>query len=1378
MALHDRLTGYTGEAEPKKKPVSLFNRLGAGKEPEISSPLLKTPTPPSPQPKIVSPTSEQLKTQEYESYVRPPIVPGVELPQPAGIPGGPFGGFIVEDPVESYFANLATGSLAAVSEAPKLAAKAVREARPEAAYETMQNIGKVYPVVDAALTTAYNFVVTFPAEMGGFVGGLASDIGEGFAGEGWDLESARKGFENVNNLVAATPLTEGGRQLVDAVFGTLDKAATKLGEVATDKTGDPRTGATVYSAAQMLPYVIGGRLIRSSKASGKPLTAEDVRSEVEGATQDIQTKLRKGGAGYRVPSKKLSPEAEAIANEIKTRMGVKLAEEPKIVYKPKGNEPKAPVPPPETAPVQSSEAAAETITKSDPAGYKPLASGKPRPIPVDDTPILPSKEILEEVMEGTKGITADEVLDIYGKRTLEQRLADQRKVVAEMEEPIAIEREGEIPAAEQIKVQKLRAFERKAPKELTPEEEAEARVVGEQAREIFRKGRKVVSPHTGEELKNVRIVGRPEPTTTYPIGMTFDLEGKPIMFQAETTTEGRFATVGENAKGKLEIIWYHDSYAEAASSFKSLTGKAAPELVTAKPRTTQIPEAEKRIGKTKIEPLKPEKDLVSMDEVHKESENIRKEAKDLNELSEKMQELTTRYENNLDKGFVDAFEENRYREWGDEMMEKINQARRQEGLIEEPPPEVPPDEIIGFGGTGEFQKMYERFVAGVRKSAEKKGQKLSPELNEMLDKGEIVSRRKVQGRYRLPIYRAELEILKHLKKLKETWLRRGFENPIRTFEEAGGEPFLDLTIHQYHARELGAIRLQQSLAASRKELFKGTSAKTRRRVAIHAINKQKGGRAKLVKSGIKEKDIPDKLVGREAELYDALRDRFESWYRRLSNLRVAIGKEPFPKTDDYFTFIRNYAILENAGFRPLDMPSDMLNAQFTKMGATPFKFAIPRKGALYKLELDPVRILEIYEKSAARHIQLSPFIAKMRELQSGIKDPETGKRFRLVNENPILARSLHAWTNHIAGMRSPTFQLPPAVENIMMRVNSNLAASILGANARSAMIQISALRNTVAEIGVIHSAKGVLSLISPKARNFALKKSKVLSQRTYDVTVEDALREIKSGKIGAIKRVGAKAAMKPLQILDMETAKATWQGAYDFGRSKLHMSEGRAINYADDVVTKTQASAMPGDIAPIQRSVAGKFLTLFQTFTINDWDYLVKDVLGMRRGGPMTKAHLAKAMRYVAATVLFNSLFEDVLHIQTPFPSPIRAFKESLDNGDSIPSLAWNVAGELIEPIPIVGAARYGKGPTGPGGELLQESVKFVKQEPTARPWWELGGKWFGVPGTAQLGKSVRAAKRGESRYGQIVGTYTPPSAKLKTMQGLRDRLPGLRSLE
>ncbi|KKL55704.1 hypothetical protein LCGC14_2252770, partial [marine sediment metagenome] len=35
-----------------------------------------------------------------------------------------------------------------------------------------------------------------------------------------------------------------------------------------------------------------------------------------------------------------------------------------------------------------------------------------------------------------------------------------------------------------------------------------------------------------------------------------------------------------------------------------------------------------------------------------------------------------------------------------------------------------------------------------------------------------------------------------------------------------------------------------------------------------------------------------------------------------------------------------------------------------------------------------------------------------------------------------------------------------------------------------------------------------------------------------------------------------------------------------------------------------------------------------------------------------------------------------------------------------------------------------------------------------------------GVPGTAQIAKSIRAKKRGESTYGQVVGQYTKKKKK------------------
>jgi len=810
------------------------------------------------------------------------------------------------------------------------------------------------------------------------------------------------------------------------------------------------------------------------------------------------------------------------------------------------------------------------------------------------------------------------------------------------------------------------------------------------------------------------------------------------------------------------------------------------------------------------------KKLVTMKEVEAEAKTIMEKAKDLDEVHKGMQELTTRYEENLDTGFADSFELQRYRDWGDELMGKIVDTRRKAGLVPEPDPEAPisvvtkegvretftdPTDKGGFSSakaaemygklnpevgevvenpnapgqfvfrarpevtleTGGFQGMYEALVDRLKRRA---GEKLTPETRDVLDKGKIVKQRKVKGRIYPPVYEAQLEIMKGCRKLDQTFFHRGFENPIRTFEDAGGQAFLDMTIHEYHAREFAINKMIRKFREDRKEIGKGLKRKERERVMIHAIASEKNGPAKLNLMGIKAKDYP-KLNPKERAAYDALRARYEAWYTRLNRVRKAIGMEPFPYTENYFTFIRDLSWLERIEARPLDMDADILNAQFIKMGATPFRFAKPRSNARYRLEMDPFHVLEIYEDSAIRHIQLSPLIAQLRELQLSIKDPVSGKPFLLQNENPVLAASLHSWANHIAGMKSPTFKLPQSVESKMMRVNSNLAASILGANARSAMIQVSALRNTVAEIGFDYTTRGVLSLISPTKRNFAMTKSKVLLQRTYDITVEDALRGIRAGSVGEVQKVVSKVSLKPLQILDLETAKACWQGSYEYAKGPMKFSEVRARIYADDVVTRTQASAMPGDIAPIQRAVAGKFITLFQTFTINDWNFLVKDVMRIGREGPMSKVAFKNAMRFVAATTLFNILMEDVLHIQSPFPTPIRAFRESLENGDDIPSLAWNVGKEFIEPIPVIGAARYGKGPLGPGVELGTESVQFIRRDPMAREWWELSGKWIGIPGTAQTAKTVRARKRGETPYGQVVGTYTRPEPKMRELKGL-----------
>ncbi len=90
-----------------------------------------------------------------------------------------------------------------------------------------------------------------------------------------------------------------------------------------------------------------------------------------------------------------------------------------------------------------------------------------------------------------------------------------------------------------------------------------------------------------------------------------------------------------------------------------------------------------------------------------------------------------------------------------------------------------------------------------------------------------------------------------------------------------------------------------------------------------------------------------------------------------------------------------------------------------------------------------------------------------------------------------------------------------------------------------------------------------------------------------------------------------------MQTIDYISAEITWLGAYKKAISPknkggLGLSREEALTYANDTTVKTQASAQLHDLAPIQRSLEGRFLTTFQTFVINEWNFLSKDVFVLK----------------------------------------------------------------------------------------------------------------------------------------------------------------------
>jgi len=559
----------------------------------------------------------------------------------------------------------------------------------------------------------------------------------------------------------------------------------------------------------------------------------------------------------------------------------------------------------------------------------------------------------------------------------------------------------------------------------------------------------------------------------------------------------------------------------------------------------------------------------------------------------------------------------------------------------------------------------------------------------------------------------------------------GVENPIRMHERLGTKK---LMYHPARAAEnRAAIRAKTAITAFekvRREIPLGKRSDASKRVMIHAVAQQRGGPQILAEMRITK--IPE-LTPTEMKVYGYMRTQLEGLYNELQQTRMASGVKPFGKVENYFTFFRNIEAELQAGRPILNIDPSRVMRPKLRVEKTPFRFAKKRILDDYgPLELDAFGVFERYVNSAAHHIEMTPQIAKMRQLLDG----KFADRFSLLEINPVAYEELNNWVNFISGV--DVHNLPRWAERGLRKINRNLAYSVLSYNLRSAAIQPTAILNATAEIGPRWVQEGVRGLFNPKLRRFIMEKSNTLSSRQHDIAITEAMQGI-TGKFGGVKRKLGQAGLKPLQVLDLETAKATWWGAYQKGRKVMKMTNRQAIEFADDVVVKTQASASRVDLAPIQRSALGKTVATFQTFVINQWGFLTRDVAGIGNPKITNRQAFKKVMTWVAGATIINSIYEDALGVRSPFPAPISQYRRRLKEGDPQAKALYKAALEVGELVPIVGGGvRYGSHPAGAFAQMAYDVGKTLTQPRITPKTLETAGKVLGVPGATQMKKFQR----------------------------------------
>ena len=677
----------------------------------------------------------------------------------------------------------------------------------------------------------------------------------------------------------------------------------------------------------------------------------------------------------------------------------------------------------------------------------------------------------------------------------------------------------------------------------------------------------------------------------------------------------------------------------------------------------------------------------------------------------------------------------------------------------------------------------------------KQGGKILPDVP---DEFPAFSRRRSPDGLLLPqVSYGDMRAVMESRKMPETKFGYKYTTPRRFMTEMGDrvkETFYDGLDDSVHAGKIVESQVKRAYSNRLRELRKLPAGqrllpgrKSFNRIGIYGDFKRfeamEPGRGYEYLKLLKMKK-PPKLNKGEAELYSIYRSYFDQLHEMVNEGRKQSGMKPIGYAEDYFPLMRDMAEFAQTHGNLATANVREWN-EFIHPRSTRFPFEKEARGTVARVATDADAVFQAYLETATNHAFVGPKIAHLREILKEVTDSKGEPVFSLKTANPHAHNYLTNWLDFVAGKRFLSFESSEWLDkHIFQKLHKHVARSILAGNVRSAGVQLTAYAPAFAEIGTKYLVQGIYDAASligkdvksvvkrgvPTARALAHEGASALLGRTYDaaqveimgrrlrgkaIPIKDtALAKVVAGSKNSMQSVEqamtwlAKQGLTPLTVNDMFTAESVWHGGYRYATQHLNLKHKPAVRWANDLVTRTQASAARHNLAPIQYTALGKAMTLFQTYVIQHWEWLTKDVMGYKTAVVNPDRALIM-LRYMLASTAMSIVFEGLLGQQSPFPTPLTAFINEYNDNGSVGKASLLALRELAEPIPIVGGAfRWGSSPAGAVITAVQELAEISQFEEYGwKPYtWEVVGKLLGVPGTSQAAKVYRKHER-ERKY-------------------------------
>lgn len=634
------------------------------------------------------------------------------------------------------------------------------------------------------------------------------------------------------------------------------------------------------------------------------------------------------------------------------------------------------------------------------------------------------------------------------------------------------------------------------------------------------------------------------------------------------------------------------------------------------------------------------------------------------------------------------------------------------------------------------------------------------------------------------------------------------ETKLNAFERFG-KPFTDMW-HDWAEKKTDSVREHKDLVHRKlPEIKKRHTTKEWRDAAITSTAEQRGGLEALAADGIVDIPVMSPELRTSYNELVALKDGF---FDRTNYVRVRTGQKPIPVTKNHFPFIRNMNMLRSMGVVDglTTMSLGRVNAITGQFKGTLNPFGKKRSTAKIAVELDLFNALDRYAEQALKEIHISPIAALAKELATQGIDKTGGTTVKgktrkslkyMKNYNPELARILNRWGDEILGVDNLNAAINsewPGASRFIDKISRNIVTATIVGTLTTALKQGSAVVGTIGTVGPARTTTGMMRMALERptkavtgTKTVAQKLSNVLEIRRSDIMIEQLYEAIALGNVSGVKKGASLVGAYPMNWLDGLVAEGSWNAQYKYAQKVLGMKGGvrgkGAAKYADKMTVKTNAMGIKGQVAPIQSYPGlGRILSILQTFAISDFNNLTREFMGIKNPTLKKPEMFKRNLRMAVGIAAVNEIYK-AIGMDAPQPAPVDAYLDAREEGANKSLATAQAALELFEKVPFVGGAlKFRSSLFGIAGGLAEDVPEAAQRMIQMLDWENMSEAEVGyniglivdttltvkgIPGAAQMKKSMRAAARGGTTWQVILGAYIDEESKRRSKSKSKARL-------